>query len=279
MALFYEIHGQGTPGAPSVLLSSGLGGSANYWKPQIAALVAAGWRVVAYDQRGTGRSPAALAGGYAIGDMAADVLEIMDASDTAACHLVGHALGGLVGLQLALDAPERIASLVLINAWAAPNVHSARCFDTRLALLGACGVRAYVEAQPLFLYPAAWSLANADAVVAEVEHAIAHFPGEANMRARIAALRAFDVSARLGEIRAPVLVSASMDDLLVPWTQSTRLAEGLPNAETDYLPHGGHAHNMTEPEGFNQSLLRFLANQRAAFTGSGLSNADTTFTA
>ena len=262
MALFYEILGEGAPGAPSVLLSSGLGGSANYWKPQTAALVDAGWRVVAYDQRGTGRSPGVLPDGYAIGDMAADVLEILDASDTAACHFVGHALGGLVGLQLALDAPERVASLALINAWAAPNVHSARCFDTRLALLGACGVRAYVEAQPLFLYPAAWSLANAAVVVAEVEHSIAHFPGEGNMRARIAALRAFDVSSRLGEVGVPVLVSASMDDILVPFTQSALLAEGLGNVEVDYLAHGGHAHNITEAGGFNETLLRFLGNQR-----------------
>jgi aminoacrylate hydrolase len=258
MALFHEILGQGTAGAPSVLLSSGLGGSANYWKPQAASLVEAGWRVVAYDQRGTGRSPAALAGGYAIGDMAADVLEVMDASDTPTCHFVGHALGGLVGLQLALDAPQRIASLTLINAWAQPNVHSARCFDARLALLGAVGVAAYVEAQPLFLYPAAWSLEHADLVAAEVAHSIAHFPGEANMRARIAALRAFDVSARLAEIKAPVLVSASMDDLLVPWTMSTRLANGLPSAIMDLLPHGGHAHNITEATAFNETLLSFL---------------------
>lgn len=258
MALFFEVLGEGAPGAPGVLLSSGLGGSAHYWKPQAATLVDAGWRVVAYDQRGTGRSPADLPAGYSISDMADDVLEVMDASGTARCHLVGHALGGLVGLQLALDAPERIASLTLINAWAEPNGHSARCFDARLALLGAVGVRAYVEAQPLFLYPAAWSLANAELVAAEVEHAIAHFPGEANMRARIAALRAFDVSARLSAIKAPVLVSASMDDLLVPWTMSTRLADGLPSAVTDLLPHGGHAHNITEATAFNETLLAFL---------------------
>ncbi|QHI98571.1 pyrimidine utilization protein D [Xylophilus rhododendri] len=261
--LYHEVHGQGRPGAPSVLLSSGLGGSAHYWKPQVAALVDAGWRVVAYDQRGTGRSPATLGTGYTIADMAADVAEVMDASGTESCHLVGHALGGLVGLQLALDAPQRIASLVLINAWSAPNAHSARCFDARLELLRASGVEAYVQAQPLFLYPADWSLENAALVEAEVAHAIAHFPGADNMRARIAALRAFDVDARLGEIQAPVLVSASRDDLLVPWTRSQRLADGLPNATLDLLRHGAHAHNIVEAEAFNQTLLAFLARQPA----------------
>lgn len=258
MALHHEVHGP-ADAAETVLLSSGLGGSAAFWKPQIPALVAAGLRVVAYDQRGTGRSPGTLPAGYCIAHMAQDVAEVLDATGTARCHLIGHALGGLVGLQLALDAPERVASLVLVNAWSRPNPHSARCFDARLALLGALGPRAYVEAQPIFLYPAAWCAANAEAVQAEVDHAFAHFPGEATMRTRIAALRAFDVDARLAEIAAPTLVMAAMDDTLVPWTASRRLAEGVPHATLDLVPHGGHAHSVTEAAAFNHSLLGFLS--------------------
>jgi aminoacrylate hydrolase len=267
MALHIEVHGEAKAGAPSVLLSSGLGGSAAFWKPQIPALVDAGWRVVAYDQRGTGRSPEALSNDYTIADMARDVIEVLDATGTAQGIVVGHALGGLVGLQLALDAPARVAGLVLVNAWSRPNPHSARCFDARLALLGACGVRAYVEAQPIFLYPAAWCAAHADVVNAEVEHAIAHFPGEANMRARIAALRAFDVDARLDQVGVPTLIAASMDDVLVPWTMSQRLADCLPDATLDLVPHGGHAHSVTDPAPFNHSLLAFLAQQRNTALG------------
>ncbi|MDB5846586.1 MAG: alpha/beta hydrolase fold protein [Rhodoferax sp.] len=260
MPLHHEVDGPAH--GETVLLSSGLGGSAGFWKPQIAALVEAGWRVLTYDQRGTGRSPAALASGYSIADMARDVVELLDATDTARCHFVGHALGGLVGLQLALDTPARLASLVLVNAWSRPNPHSARCFDARLALLAAGGARAYVQAQPIFLYPAAWCAAHADAVDAEVDHGVAHFQGEANLRARIAALRGFDVDARLGDIQVPTYVAAATDDVLVPWTMSQRLADGLPRASFDRVPHGGHAHSVTEPLAFNHSLLAFLAQQR-----------------
>lgn len=257
-SLHYEVHGP-ADAAATVLLSSGLGGSAGFWQPQLGALVAAGHRVIAYDQRGTGSSPAALPDAYAIEHMAQDVLDILDATKTSQCHFAGHALGGLVGLQLALDAPSRIASLVLINAWSRPNPHSARCFDARLALLGACGPRAYVEAQPIFLYPAAWCAEHAQRVADEVDHAFAHFPGEANMRARIAALRAFDIDARLADIAAPALVAAAKDDALVPWTCSQRLADGLRDVTLDFMPHGGHAHSVTEAEAFNRSLLDFLS--------------------
>lgn len=257
-SLHHEVHGP-SDAAATVLLSSGLGGSAGFWQPQLGALIAAGHRVIAYDQRGTGRSPGALPDAYAIADMANDVREILDATNTAQCHFAGHALGGLVGLQLALDTPSRIASLVLVNAWSKPNPHSARCFDARLALLGACGARAYVEAQPIFLYPAAWCAAHAKRVADEVDHAFAHFPGEHTMRTRIAALRAFDIDARLADITAPTLVAAAKDDVLVPWTCSLRLADGLPNATLNLMAHGGHAHSVTEADAFNSTLLAFLS--------------------
>jgi len=260
-ALHHEVHGP-SDAAATVLLSSGLGGSANFWRPQLGALVEAGHRVIAYDQRGTGRSPGELPADYAIADMAQDVIEILDATNTSKCHFAGHALGGLVGLQLALDAPDRVASLALVNAWSKPNPHSARCFDARLALLGALGARAYVEAQPIFLYPAAWCAEHAKHVADEVDHAFAHFPGEANMRARIAALRAFDVDTRLAEIAAPTLVAAAKDDVLVPWTCSQRLADGLHDVTLDFMPHGGHAHSVTEADAFNRSLLDFLTRVR-----------------
>ncbi|MGJ7604323.1 pyrimidine utilization protein D [Variovorax sp. LT1R20] len=257
-SLHHEVHGP-SDAAATVLLSSGLGGSAGFWQPQLGALVEAGHRVIVYDQRGTGRSPDTLPGDHAIADMALDVSEILDATDTARCHFVGHALGGLIGLQLALDAPDCVASLVLVNAWSKPNPHSARCFDARLSLLGALGPRAYVEAQPIFLYPAAWCAEHAQRVADEVDHAFAHFPGEANMRARIAALRAFDIDARLADITVPTLIAAAKDDVLVPWTCSQRLADGLHDVTLDFVSHGGHAHSVTEAPAFNRRLLDFLA--------------------
>lgn len=257
MDLYTEVHGPAD--AEAVLLSSGLGGSAGYWSLQIPPLVQAGYRVIAYDQRGTGRSKEGLPSDYYIEDMARDVKRILDATQTPQCHFVGHALGGLVGLQLALDVPDRVRSLTLINAWSEPNPHSARCFDVRLTLLDESGPRAYVEAQPIFLYPASWCAANAERVQAEVEHALAHFPGAATLRARIGALRRFNVTRRLSEIGVPALVSVAKDDVLVPWTCSQLLYEHLNNAVFHSVSHGAHAHNITAVDEFNTALLSFLA--------------------
>ncbi|RWR31168.1 pyrimidine utilization protein D [Sinirhodobacter populi] len=246
-----------SPEAETVLLSSGLGGSAGYWAPQIEALRAR-FRVVTYDHRGCARTGGTVPEGTTIADMADDVLEVMQASGTPRAHFIGHALGGLMGLDLALREPDRIASLVLINAWSRADAHSGRCFDVRLALLRDTGVEAFLKAQPLFLYPAEWMARNAARLAEEEAHGIAHFQGAGNITRRIAALRAFDVDDRLAEVAAPVLIVASRDDMLVPWSRSVRLAEGIPGARLVLEPEGGHALNVTNPARFNRVIGDFF---------------------
>ena len=252
----------GSPDRDCVLLSAGLGGSGAFWRPQIAAL-AAHFHVVVYDQRGTGGSREPLPEGYSIDAMADDVAEILDIRGIARCHFVGHALGGLVGLKLARRAPARVGKLVLVNAWPAPDPHTARCFDVRLALLRQSGIEAYVKAQPIFLYPAAWLSRHAQEVAAEEAHGIRHFQGVDTIEKRIAALRAFDMADELGAIRAPTLVAASRDDILVPWTASQRIAGAMPNARLWLVDSGGHGFTVTEPDAFNAETLKFLLAETA----------------
>ena len=257
MTLHYDVQGLADPNARTIILSSGLGGSGSYWAPQIAAL-APHFRIVTYDHRGTGRSGGEASEG-GIAAMADDVLEIADALSLARFDFMGHALGGLIGLDIALRRPEAIASLVLINAWSRADPHSGRCFDVRIALLENAGVAAFVKAQPLFLYPAVWMSEHAARLAEDEAHGIAHFQGRDNILRRIAALRAFDIDAHLADIAAPTLVVATRDDLLVPYTRSLRLAEGLPHATLALADFGGHAVNVTEPAWFDRVVGEFLS--------------------
>lgn len=245
-------------GTETVVLSAGLGGAAAFWKPQMAALEQH-FQVLGFDHRGTGANAEVLPTPYSIGQMADDVVQVMDAAGVERAHLLGHALGGLVGLDLARRHFGRLGKLVLVNAWARVDPHSERCFDIRLGILQAQGPAAYVAAQPLFLHTAPYMAEHAARIDAEVAHGSAHFQGEANLRARIGALRAFDATADLPAIAAPALVVAARDDLLVPWTASRRLADGLPNAELWLMEHGAHACCVEQPETFNAKLLQFLA--------------------
>ncbi len=256
--LYYEVHGEPAAGRATVILSAGLGGSGAFWAPQMEALLSR-FQVVLYDHRGTGRSVRTLpAWPYAVADMGDDIVKVMDALGLDRAHVVGHAAGGNAGLAMALDHPDRLDRLVVVNGWSRPDPHIRRCFDTRLALLNNTGIAAYVHAQPLFLYPADWLSANHARLEAEEVHHIHGFPDPDVMRARIQALLEFDIDEALPSITCPVLVSASADDMLVPLACSRRLAERLPNAVLDIAPWGGHGFTVTAPEAFNASVVSFL---------------------
>jgi aminoacrylate hydrolase len=124
-------------------------------------------------------------------------------------------------------------------------------------LLRGSGVRAFIRAQPLFLYPARWISENGARLAAEEAQQLQHFQGAPNVEARIAALTAFDVDARLGDIVTPALLIASEDDMLVPASCSERLADRLPNSTLARMT-GGHACNVTEAEHFNRILRDWL---------------------
>lgn len=257
----YDVLGRADEEASAVVLSAGLGGLGHFWRPQVEAL-GVHHRVIVYDQRGTGANASDLPDDYSIAHMADDVVTVLDDAGIASCHFAGHALGGLIGLELARRVPSPLESLVLVNAWARVDAHTRRCFDARVALLKHVGVEAYVRAQPIFLYPAAWLSEHEDAVRREEAMGIAHFQGTDNLLKRLSALLAFDATLDLTEIHTPTLVAASRDDVLVPFTRSQQLAADLPNATLWLTPEGGHAFTATEPAPFNAALLAFLATQK-----------------
>ena len=252
--LYYET--VGPDDAPPLILSSGMGGSAKYWTPNITAL-AEQHRVIAYDHRGTGRSDRELPGEATIEQIGMDIVALMDALGIARATIVGHAIGGMAGLAVALAAPTRIERLVIVNGWARLDPYTARCFDTRLILLRDSGVRGYVHAQPIFLYPPQW-ISDHDAHLAEEEEVqVTDFPAH-NIERRVLGACRFDVADRLGEVAAPTLLVASIDDALVPPACSVGLADGIPGATLKTMAWGGHACNVTDADTFNVLVRDFL---------------------
>lgn len=259
--MYYEIHGLTSPNAPTIVLSSGLGGAAKFWQPQLADFTQ-DYRVITYDQYGTNKSVGELPANYSISDMADELAALLKKLEVQACHFVGHALGGLVGLQLSLSKPDLLQSLVLVNAWSSPNPHTLRCFDIRKALLAANRKDMYLQLQALLLYPPDWIAANARHLEEEEAHLLNHFPNVDNLLARIAALSAFNIDGELPEIKTPTLAVANKDDTLVPWQRSQTLTDAMPNAALSVMEYGGHASSITVPSAFNKLVLEYLQRLR-----------------
>ena len=109
----------GPDDGPVLVLSNSLGSTTAMWDPQVPAL-AERLRVVRYDHRGHGGSPVP-PGPYALADLGADALALLDRLGLERVHWCGLSLGGMVGMWLAINAPERIDRLVLCCTSAQPG--------------------------------------------------------------------------------------------------------------------------------------------------------------
>lgn len=106
--LYYEEHGRGVP----VLLLQGTGFALDVWQPHPVQELSANHRVIILDPRGIGRSPCEDAA-FTIDQIAADIAELLDHLDAEPIHVIGHSIGGRIGLELALNYPGRVRSLVM----------------------------------------------------------------------------------------------------------------------------------------------------------------------
>lgn len=112
------VHTFGDPADPAVLLIGGAAASMDYWEDGFCAGLADGRRhVIRYDTRDTGRSVGYPPGspGYTFPDLVTDALGILDALGVGRAHLVGISMGGVIVQRLAVDHPDRVASLTLIS--------------------------------------------------------------------------------------------------------------------------------------------------------------------
>ena len=250
--IHYEEHGSGEP----LLLVSGLGGTAAYWKPNLPAL-AAKYRVIVHDHRGAGQSAHSKIR-YSVEQMTDDVLALMDHLEIGRAHVVGHSTGGAIGQILATRNPDRLRKLVLFATWTTADKFFRQLFAARRVLLTQVGKEAYVRAGTLFLYPPSWIKANEKMIDERENLAIAAFAPPEVVASRIDAIVAFDRTAELAKIRTPTLVLCARDDFITPAYFSEELAQRIPGAKLVLLPEGGHCASETALEAFNSSVLDFL---------------------
>jgi pimeloyl-ACP methyl ester carboxylesterase len=221
----------------------GIAGSTASWAPLVTALARA-HRVVAIDLPGFGRSEA-LAGEVRTGRLAEVVAETLDVLGIARAAVVGQSLGGIVALQLALDRPELVSSLVVISAGYAfaipPEDDPARQGHVpgTLRLLAPKSLADAAALLGLVLDDSARA-AN-PAAIEEVVRAHAASAPTCNALVASFGRREDALDGRLDRVRAPTLVLAGASDRLTPPSLSKRLCASIPGARLAVVGHAGHA--------------------------------------
>ncbi|MFS3136876.1 3-oxoadipate enol-lactonase [Gluconacetobacter sacchari] len=237
----------GPPGAPALLLLHSLGTSSDIWDGLVGAL-SGGFRIIRPDMRGhglTGVTP----GPYTIEGLAADACAVLDALGVEAAHVAGVSIGGLIAQAMALHAPARVRSLVLIDT--APVFPTEASWRERAALVRATGLAGMADAvMGRWITPA-----GLDTPAARGLRQIFLRTDPEGYAAACEALAACDLSARIGTIAVPTLVVVGEDDPSTPVATARALADSVPSSRLVILPQASHIPTVEQPDAVAAALL------------------------
>jgi pimeloyl-ACP methyl ester carboxylesterase len=249
VSLYYEIAGAGDP----LLFIHGLGSSCRDWSSQLPVF-ARTHRTLAFDVRGHGRSDKPR-GPYSVPLFAADTAALLRSLDIAPAHVVGLSMGGMIAFELAVDAPELVRSLVIVNSAPALILRGWKQrlgWFQRQSVVRLLGMRRMGEMLGGRLLPEPGQRAVRREFVARW--------AENDRRAYYAAMQAlvgWTVADHLGRIRCPVLVVAADRDY-TPVAFKQAYVDRLPHAALKVIPDSRHLTPIDQPEAFNQALAGFL---------------------
>ena len=247
--------GRGTP----VVFIHGIGASLYSWRHTLPPVLAAGYRVVAFDNRGFGFSEQP-AHGYHNAEYVRLVVALLDSLGIASAVLVGHSMGGEIAAEVALTHPDRVRGLVLISSagygirW--PGVLKI----ARWPFVGAIATSfrgRWITGRILrstYADPSQVTEADVDQYYAPVTQ-------EGFGRALRGVLREFrfdSLGGRLGQVQAPTLILWGEGDRWIPARAGVRFARELPRSELVVLARSGHNAHEETPDRVNQLLLGFL---------------------
>ena len=248
-------------GHPPVVLLHGLGSAGEAWQLQFEPLAEMGFRVLAPDMPGFGWSTWP-GGKVSVARMADLVAQFMEGVGASPAHVVGISMGGTVALQLALDHPQRVRSLVLVNTFARlrpRNLGEWAYFLARIVIARVVGPERQAEMVAHRIFPRA---EHEEARRVLREHIMR---ADRNVyRGMMAALFRFDVRGRLGEIRVPTLVITGAEDTTVAPVIQEELARGIPGARHVVIEGAGHGVIADSPQKFNEVLTGFYREIQAS---------------
>lgn len=253
LAMLIEVNGWLTrvmdfgAGDRVLLAHGGWTGTWELWEQQAELLSRAGWRVIAYDHRGSGFSevdPSEIS----LEVMVDDLFAVLDRLGVSQCVVAGESMGTAVAVLAALRDPERVRGLVLVAGSPVWRRVSLVPFLINLRLFYRITLRAFialaVPERDVRGYVRPWGLS----ILRQARPAAA--------RALIRALLGADLRSRLSQITVRTLVIHGTRDPIVLPRDGRALAAAIPGAQLVMLPGAGHVPTMTRPAEVAAAICR-----------------------
>ncbi len=247
----FNIQVDGPETAPVLLLSNSLSSDLSMWDDQMSRF-AGSFRVVRYDQRGHGATPAS-PGPYTIEQLGRDALGVLDHLGIARAHFCGLSMGGMVGMWLLTHAPARIGRAVLANT--AAHMGPRTLWDDRIALARSGGMEATVEPTVTRWFPPAFH-ARAPATIERMRAMIRRTSVEGYVGC-CAAIRGMDQRESVRAVETPTLVIIGANDPATTPVAGQEIHAAIRGSRTVTLD-AAHISNVEQPEAFATAVLDFL---------------------
>jgi 3-oxoadipate enol-lactonase len=252
----YELEGEGPE---TLVLINGLADDLESWGFQVPDLLAAGLRVLRFDNRGVGKTDSP-SGPYTSRLLADDAKALVDHLGISDFHLMGVSMGGMISQEFALAYGSDLRSLTLACTYAAPGPFCSRMFAMWGDLAPQLGVPFVMRDVTLWAFTVPFFSERPDEA-AEFEEAMAGMEMSVDAYlAQLNVIQTHDTVDRLGSLRVPTLVLAGEEDILIPVRLSRSLHELVPGATWATVP-GGHACLWEHPAPFNTTLIDFIRSQ------------------
>jgi 3-oxoadipate enol-lactonase len=251
--LAYQV--DGPDDAPVVVLGGSLGTTRSMWEPQLPTLTER-FRVVRYDHVGHGES-AAPEGSCTIDVLGRELVMVLDAMRVPTVSYVGLSLGGMVGLWLASNAPDRIRRLAVVCTSA--RLGPSTTWTDRAAEVRARGMRSVADTVLARWFTPGFAATQPE-VVATYRAMLLSTPVE-GYAACCEVIAALDLRATLASVLAPTLVVAGADDPATPVHHSEAIASALPHARLAVVPEAAHLANVERPDEVARLLLEHLTEE------------------
>jgi 3-oxoadipate enol-lactonase len=244
---------EGRDDGPWLTCLHALASNLSLWDEQ-AGLLGKDFRLLRISARGHGRSTADKPAS-SVDDLAADVVAVWDALGIRRSHVLGLSLGGMTGIGLALNHPDRVGRLVAADCRSDAPPFFVEMWTKRQQTLRAEGMAAVAEATLPIWFSEKTRSERPDVV--EKARRMILGTSEPGYVGASTALQRLDYKRRLGGIRCPTLFLTGAKDGVHP-KEMREMAALVPGAEFVEIPDAAHIANMEQPERFTEAVLRFL---------------------
>jgi pimeloyl-ACP methyl ester carboxylesterase len=247
VSLNVEVSGEG----PAIIFIHGFTTTSGFWRNQVDVL-AQDHKVVRFDLRGHGDSAKPRGVPYTIEAFSDDLVQLMGRLGIDDAVLVGLSMGGSIVMRTALDHPELVKALVLVDTSAA-GVGEAIASSRVLSQIQAVGVETASSDVIEHSFAASADRSVVDWAKQEVTKAPVHVATEA-----IVSLGTFDVRDDLEKIGCPTIIIVGEEDEITPISLSERLNKGIAGSELVIIRGSNHFPMLEQPAVFNKALMEFL---------------------